>query len=102
MEIRALRASEMERPGSSIATPSTRAPPARAFLRRHDPARVIGAFAGGRLSPRPALPIGQFFGGRAVPMGGLASVAVVPDRRGEGLASRSAAARFAPCASAAK
>ena len=32
------------------------------------------------------LDFGQFFGGRSVPMGGLSSVSVVPDRRGRGLA----------------
>src|SRR5688572_29842589 len=59
------------------------------FLRRYDPARVIGAFEGERLlATGAALPLAQLFGGRAVPMGGLASVAVVPDRRGEGLATR--------------
>lgn len=57
-----------------------------AFLRFVDPARVIGAFDGDRLvAMTVALPFGQFFGGRAVPMGGVAAVAVVPDFRGRGL-----------------
>jgi len=58
------------------------------FLRQ-DPERTTGAFDGARLIAMTRTHrFGQFFGGRAVPMGGLASVAVVPDRRGEGLAKR--------------
>jgi predicted acetyltransferase len=50
---------------------------------------VIGAFDGDRLvAMTVALPFGQFFGGRAVPMGGVAAVAVVPDFRGAGLAKQ--------------
>jgi predicted acetyltransferase len=59
------------------------------FLRTVDPARVVGAFDGGRLvAMTVALPFGQFFGGRSVPMGAVAAVAVVPDFRGSGLAKR--------------
>ena len=57
------------------------------FLRWAAPERFVGAFEGDRLVAQcAALPFGQFFGGRAVPMGGLSSVSVVPDRRGRGLA----------------
>ena len=54
-----------------------------------DPARFVGAFDGERLvGVVAAHPMRQFFGGRAVPMGGVHSVAVVPDRRGRGLGKR--------------
>ncbi len=56
---------------------------------RWEPARLIGAFDGGRLvATSGAFGFAQFFGGRSVPMGGLSSVAVATDRRGEGLAAR--------------
>ena len=90
MEIRPLRASEMDA-FWEINRDAFHANPAHreGFLRRHDPARVIGAFAGERLLATSAtLPLAQHFGGRAVPMGGLSAVAVVPDRRGERLATR--------------
>ncbi len=57
------------------------------FLRLHDPARLVGGFEGERLvALTGARAFGQFFGGRSVPMGGLSSVSVAPDRRGPGLA----------------
>src|ERR1700716_1195012 len=34
------------------------------------------------------VPMGQFFGGRSVPMMGVAGVAVAPEARGRGLATR--------------
>jgi predicted acetyltransferase len=58
------------------------------FLRL-DPARIVGAFLGTRLVGIAAsYPMRQCFGGRAVPMGGVHSVAVAPERRGRGLAKR--------------
>ncbi len=59
------------------------------FLRNAEALRLIGAFERGRLCAMTGIwGMAQYFGGRAVPMGGLASVAVVPDRRGEGLAKQ--------------
>lgn len=55
------------------------------FLRL-DLERSVGAFDGERLvGMAVAHAMRQLFGGRAVPMGGIHSVAVVPDRRGRGL-----------------
>lgn len=59
------------------------------FLRLIDPARFDGIFDEGRLvALSGAHGFGQFFGGRVVPMGGLTTVAVAPDRRGRGLGKR--------------
>jgi predicted acetyltransferase len=89
MEIRALRASDLE-PAWELDRDAFHIPAERreAMLRR-DPERMTGAFDGGRLvAMTHTHRMAQYFGGRAVPMGGLASVAVVPDRRGEGLAKQ--------------
>jgi predicted acetyltransferase len=89
VEIRALRPSELEQ-AWELDRDAFHAPIERreAFL-RIDPLRATGAFDGARLVAMTYTHgFGQFFGGRAVPMGGLASVAVVPDRRGEGLAKQ--------------
>lgn len=93
MEIRALRPSELEQAWEldrdAFHAPAWR----RELFLRLDPARVIGAFEGGRLCAMAAAhPLAQYFGGRPVPMGGLASVAVAPDRRGGGLAKQVCAA----------
>lgn len=88
MEIRALREDDLER-AWELDRESFRVSPDQRerFLRLHDPARMVGAFDGGRLVAMVgAHAFGQHFGGRPVPMAGVASVAVVPDRRGEGLA----------------
>jgi len=54
-----------------------------------DPARGLGAFAGGQIVALVLmLPLPQFWGGRAVSMEGLSSVAVAPEWRGRGLASQ--------------
>jgi predicted acetyltransferase len=54
-----------------------------------DPARFVGAFDGELLvGIAAAHPMRQLFGGRAVPMGGVHSVAVAPERRGRGLGKR--------------
>ncbi len=89
MEIRPLRASELERAWELDRDAfHVRSQQRESFLGR-DPARAIAAFEGERLLAQAFThPLAQHFGGRAVPMGGLASVAVVPDRRGEGLATR--------------
>ncbi len=59
------------------------------YLRRFDPDRFVGIFDAERLVAQTrSLPFGQFFGGRSVPMGGLSAVAVAPDARGRGCASR--------------
>ena len=51
--------------------------------------RLIGAFDRDRLvGMLNVLAFEQWFGGRAVPMGGIASVVVVPEERGHGLAPR--------------
>ena len=62
----------------------------RDFYQRHFvPERFVGVFDAGRLVAQTrSLPFGQFFGGRSVPMGGLSSVAVAPDARGCGAATR--------------
>src|SRR5512145_2863844 len=90
MEIRALRPSELE-PAWELDRDAFHVPDYRRplFERTFDPARAIGAFEGGRLlALAGTYGMAQYFGGRAVPMGGLASVSVVPDRRGEGLAKQ--------------
>jgi predicted acetyltransferase len=61
----------------------------RGLFLRLEPERMLGAFDAGRLVGLVAShPMRQFFGARAVPMGGVHSVAVVPERRGRGLARR--------------
>ena len=90
MEIRTLRASELDR-AFDLDADAFHAPEERRELwrTRMDPARIVGAFQGDRLlAMTNVLEFGQYFGKRAVPMGGLASVAVVPDARGGGLAGR--------------
>ena len=89
MEIRPLRTSELEQAWELDRDAFHAKPSGRERFLRLDPARAIGAFEGERLIALCFThPLAQHFGGRAVPMGGLASVAVVPDRRGEGLATR--------------
>jgi predicted acetyltransferase len=88
-EIRVLRAEDLEAAWTldrdAFHTPAERREP---FLRL-DPARMVGAFAGRRLvGIAAAHAMQQYFGGRAVPMGGVHSVAVAPDRRGRGLGGR--------------
>ena len=89
MEVRRLRADELEQ-AWRLDQESFHSPDAQrdAFL-RWDPERLVGAFDGSRLvALAGAIAFGQFFGGRRVPMGGLSSVAVASDRRGEGLGQR--------------
>jgi predicted acetyltransferase len=54
-----------------------------------DPDRMVTAFLGtqvvGSLS---IIEMGQWFGGRSVPMGGVATVVVRPEHRGQGIAAR--------------
>lgn len=88
MEIRALRESDLEQAWAldhdAFRVPSQRKPH---FLRFAEPARWIGAFDAGRLvAATGAHAFGQFFGKRSVPMAGVHSVSVVPERRGQGLA----------------
>ncbi|MDH3210914.1 MAG: GNAT family N-acetyltransferase [Myxococcales bacterium] len=89
MEIRSLREDELEQ-AWELDRYSFNAPAQhRDRFLRWDPSRLVGAFDGGRLvAMTGAHELGQFFGGRSVPMGGLASVAVSPDRRGQGVAGR--------------
>jgi predicted acetyltransferase len=90
MEIRALRPSELEQ-AWELDRDAFHVPEHRRelFERMFDPARAIGAVDGGRVCAMAGTyGMAQYFGGRAVPMGGLASVSVVPDRRGEGLAKQ--------------
>jgi predicted acetyltransferase len=87
VEIRALRESELEQAWAldhdAFRVPVERKPH---FLRFAEPARWIGAFDAGRLvAAASAHGFGQFFGRRSVPMAGVHSVSVVPDRRGQGL-----------------
>ena len=59
------------------------------WLRRAAREPVHGLFAGGRLAAMTAVfGCGQFFGGRSVSMGGVSAVAVAPEYRGQGYASR--------------
>jgi predicted acetyltransferase len=90
MEIRTLRDSELDQAFDLDADAFHAPEERREFFRRFvDPARVIGAFEGDRLIAMTGfIQFGQFFGGRSVPMGGLSSVAVVPDARGGGLAKQ--------------
>jgi len=88
MEIRVLREEDLEQAWEldrvSFHVPAERR---EGFLRLHVPERTVGAFEAGRLVAMVgAHAFGQYFGGRRVPMAGVASVAVVPDRRGAGLA----------------
>jgi predicted acetyltransferase len=88
VEIRALRESDLEQAWAldqdAFHVPAERK---RHFLQFATPARWIGAFDSGRLvAATGAHAFGQFFGRRSVPMAGVHSVSVVPDRRGQGLA----------------
>ncbi|MGH0028373.1 MAG: GNAT family N-acetyltransferase [Myxococcota bacterium] len=88
MQIRTLRASDLDR-AFDLDADAFHVDEGRreSWKRFTDPARFVGAFEGERLlAMTGALGFGQFFGGRAVPMGGLSSVAVVPDARGRGIA----------------
>jgi predicted acetyltransferase len=54
-----------------------------------DPAEMVTAFLGTQVvGSLNILGLGQWFGGRPVPMGGVATVVVLPEHRGEGLAPR--------------
>jgi predicted acetyltransferase len=54
-----------------------------------DPAWMTTAFLGDRVvGSLNVIPMGQWFGGRSVPMGGVATVVVRPEHRGEGIAAR--------------
>jgi predicted acetyltransferase len=88
VEIRALRESDLEQAWTlgqdAFHVPAERKP---GFLKFAEPSRWIGAFDAGRLvAATGAHAFGQFFGKRSVPMAGLHSLAVVPERRGQGLA----------------
>ncbi len=53
------------------------------------PEEMLTAFLGTQVvGSLRVLPMGQWFGGRSVPMGGIASVVVRPEHRGEGIAGR--------------
>jgi predicted acetyltransferase len=87
VEIRSLRDGELEQAWELDRYAFNAPAEHRERFLRWDPARLVGAFDGGRLvAMTGVLGFGQFFGGRSVPMGGLSSVAVAPDRRGRGLA----------------
>jgi len=88
MEIRALRDGDLEQ-AWELDRDAFHTPPERKafFLRFADASRWIGAFDADRLvGATSSHSFGQFFGGRPVPMGGVHSVSVVPERRGQGLA----------------
>lgn len=54
-----------------------------------DPSEMLTAFLGTTVvGSLRVLAMGQWFGGRPVPMGGIASVVVLPEHRGEGVAGR--------------
>jgi len=90
MEMRALTPDELEQAwtldSEAFNTPAERKEPFLAFSRAE---HYTGIFEGARLvAQAEAQPLGQLFGGRSVPMGGVASVATAPDRRGLGLGRR--------------
>jgi predicted acetyltransferase len=59
------------------------------FMDYSDPSRMHGAFVSGRaVAMTNVLPCVHYFGGRRVEAGGVSSVTVTPDYRGQGLASR--------------
>jgi predicted acetyltransferase len=54
-----------------------------------DPSWMTTAFLGPQVvGSLNVIPLGQWFGGRSVPMGGVATVVVRPEHRGEGIAAR--------------
>src|ERR1700709_471803 len=54
-----------------------------------DSAGMVTAFLGPKVvGALNVLELGQWFGGRAIPMGGVATVVVRPEHRGEGIAAR--------------
>jgi predicted acetyltransferase len=54
-----------------------------------DPSRMTTAFLGTQVvGSLNVIPLGQWYGGRSVPMGGVATVVVRPEHRGEGIAAR--------------
>lgn len=54
-----------------------------------DPAAMTTAFLGTQVvGSLNVIPLGQWYGGRSVPMGGVATVVVRPEHRGEGIAAR--------------
>jgi predicted acetyltransferase len=54
-----------------------------------DTAGMVAAFLGTKVvGALNVLELGQWFGGRAIPMGGVATVVVRPEHRGEGIAAR--------------
>ncbi|MFP6563283.1 MAG: GNAT family N-acetyltransferase [Myxococcota bacterium] len=90
LEIRRFRAAEMEQ-GWELDRQVFASPPAfkERFLQMADPDRVYGAFDSGRaVALLGVLPFVQNFGGRWLASGGISSVAVAPEFRGQGLASR--------------
>ncbi len=61
----------------------------RKWERAIGPERIEGLFEDGRLvAMAGVLAFGQWFGGRVIPMGGVRAVAVRPERRGRGYATR--------------
>jgi predicted acetyltransferase len=54
-----------------------------------NPAGMTTAFLGSQVvGSLNVIPLGQWYGGRSVPMGGVATVVVRPEHRGEGIAAR--------------
>ena len=54
-----------------------------------DPAGMLAAFLGTKVvGALNIIDLGQWFGGRSVPMGGVATVVVRPEHRGEGVGAR--------------
>jgi predicted acetyltransferase len=89
VEIRSLREDELEQAWELDRYAFNAPARHRDVFLRWDPSRLVGAFESGRLvALTGGLDFGQFFGGRSVPMGGLSSVSVAPDRRGRGLAKQ--------------
>jgi predicted acetyltransferase len=54
-----------------------------------DPAGMVAAFLGGKVvGALNIIDFGQWFGGRSIPMGGIATVVVRPEHRGQGVGAR--------------
>jgi predicted acetyltransferase len=54
-----------------------------------DPSGMVAAYLGGEVvGALNIIGLGQWFGGRSIPMGGIATVVVRPEHRGQGVAAR--------------
>ena len=88
-EVRRFRESELEQ-AWELDRQAFNVPPSRreSFFGKSEADRIIGAFREGRAAAQvQVLPLVQNFGGQFVKSGGVSSVVVAPEYRGQGLAS---------------